>query len=108
MQLHERVGDAPLGDLEDRGFGAVERLVDVVLGRVRHLLDVARGLDQPPQHRELGDDLRVVRRVRRRGRRRLDPQQRLAAAELRRAATARRSSSATVTGSTGSPRLCRP
>ena len=81
-QLHDRVGDAPFGDLEDRRFGAVERLVDRVLGRVRHLLDAARGLDQPPQHRELGDDLRVVRGVRRRGRRGLDPQQGAAAAEL--------------------------
>ena len=31
VQRHERVGDAPLGDLEDQRLGAVERLVDVVL-----------------------------------------------------------------------------
>ncbi len=86
IQRDERVGDASLGDLEDRGFGPVERLVDRVLGRVRHLLDAARGLDEAAQHRELGDDLGVVLRVRRRRGRRLDPQQRLAAAELRRAA----------------------
>ncbi len=48
VQRHERVGDAPFGDLEDRGLGAVERVVDRVLRRVRHLLDAARGLDEPP------------------------------------------------------------
>ena len=81
VQRDQRVGDALLRDLEDQRLGAVERLVDVVLARERHLLDLARGADQAPQHRELGDDLRVVRRVRRRGRGGLDAQQRLAAAE---------------------------
>ena len=81
VQLLQRVGRAPLGDLEDQRLGAVERLVDVVVARVRHLLDVARGADEAPEHRELRHDLRVVRRVRRGGRGRLDAQQRRASAE---------------------------
>ena len=81
VQRHQRVGGPSFGDLEDQRLGAVERVVDVVFARERHLLDVGRGADQAAQHRELRDDLRVVRRVRRCGRGGLDPQQRLAPAE---------------------------
>ncbi len=82
VQRHERVRDALLGDLEDRRLGAIERLVDGIVARVCHFLNLARGLDQPAQHRQLADDLGVVRGVRRRRRRRLDPQQHRATAEL--------------------------
>ena len=106
VQLHQRVGDAVLGDLEDHRLGAVERLVDVVVGRVAPSPGCRRAT--PISRRsidELGDDLRVVLGVRRRGRRGLDPQQRLAPPSAS-SWPARRSSSATVTGSTGSPRPC--
>ena len=80
-----RVGDAPLGDLEHERLGAVEGLGDVVGGVVAHLGDVAGDADQTAQQRELVDDARVVPGVRRRGRVRLDLQQRGAPADARRA-----------------------
>ena len=81
VQLHERVGYPLLGDFEDHRFGAVEGLVDLVVDLVGHVLDVAGGLDELAEHRQLRDDLRIVRRVRRRGCRGLDAQQALAAAD---------------------------
>ncbi len=75
------VGDAPLGDLEDEGLGAVEGLGDVVGGVVAHLGDVAGDPDEPAQQGELVDDARVVPGVRRRGRVGLDLQQRVPTAD---------------------------
>src|SRR5690606_27290217 len=60
---------ALLGDRVDLGLGTVDDLVDVVVGRVSHLGDARARLDQAAQHRALVDDLRVVRRVGRRGHR---------------------------------------
>ena len=72
----ERLAHSALRHLEHHRLGAVQRLRDVVRRVVSHLGDVARDADQPPQQRELVDDARVVTGVRRRRRRRLDPQQR--------------------------------
>ncbi|GIU90279.1 MAG: hypothetical protein KatS3mg010_1378 [Acidimicrobiia bacterium] len=88
VQGDERVGDALLRDLEDHRLGAIDGLVDVIVALVGHLLDLSRGLDEAAQHRQLGDDLRVVGGVGRRRCRRLDAQERLPAAELLEAAGA--------------------
>ena len=98
-----RVGDAPLGDLEHQRLGAVEGLGDVVGLVVAHLGDVAGDADEPAQQRELVDDAR-----------RSDPRSRTPACcawicssaarpPMPSSRSARRSSSATVTGSAGSP-----
>ena len=102
VDADHRVGHAPLGDLEHERLGAVEGLGDVVGGVVAHLGDVARDRDETAQQRELVDDPRVVPGVRRRGRVRLDLQQR-GRPPTNSSRSARRSSSATVTGSAGSP-----
>ena len=93
---------APLGDLEHERLGAVEGLDDVVGGVVAHLGDVAGDRDQPAQQRELVDDPRVVARVRGRGRAAWIYSS-AARPPTNSSRSARRSSSATVTGSAGSP-----
>ena len=71
-------------------FSATSKIIDSARSSVsstssstsiRHVLDVGRGLDELPQHRQLGDDVGVVRGVGRRRRGGLDAQQRRPAAE---------------------------
>ena len=76
-----RFRDATFRDLEHQRLGPVERDGHFVGVVVPHLRDLARDRDESSEQRELADDLRVVRRVRRRGGRGLQPEQRLASAE---------------------------
>ena len=103
VEQRHRVGDPPLGDLEHQRLGPVDGLGDVVGHVVAELGDLAGHADQPAEQRVLLDDLGVARRR--------SSWPGVAAWRLTSAAgppmassrPARRSSSATVTGSTGSP-----
>ena len=66
------LGLAALGDVIDRCLCAVDDVVDLIADAgIAKLHDAGAGLDQPPQDRTLGDDLRVVAGVGR-GRHRRD------------------------------------
>ena len=74
LDVHVVVAGAPFGDVVDLGLSAVDDVVDAAGdarcpgGRViAHLHDAGAGGDQPPQGGALGDDLRVVPGVGRRG-----------------------------------------
>ena len=48
------------GDVEEQLLGLLDQLLRLALAGVHRLLDPLRGAEQPPQHRVLLDDLRVV------------------------------------------------
>ena len=74
--------DAVLREVEDDLLGAVDELGRLARAVPAEPRDVLAGADEPAQRRHLADDLRVVRRVRRRRHERGDLVDALLAADL--------------------------
>ena len=100
----ERISDVPLvvADLEQHRLGALDQLARLAAVGGHVVLDLARGLQHPPQQRVLLDDPRVVEDRADGGHHRRQRVEVRLAAGLLELALPRRSSSATVRASTAS------